>query len=115
MKAVYKANREKGIKIVDLPIPKISAANEVLVKVKKAAICGTDIHLYDWNQWCENVNAKNPMIIGHEFCGEVVEIGSNATLIKVGDLIDVVFEIGVNEWNGNRELQLKIVDLKKSE
>jgi len=87
MKAAYKPNREKGIKIVDLPIPKISAANEVLVKVKKAAICGTDIHLYDWNQWCENVNAKNPMIIGHEFCGEVVEIGSNVTLIKVGDLI----------------------------
>ena len=87
MKAVYKPNREKGIKIVDVPIPEISAANEVLVKVKKAAICGTDIHLYDWNQWCENVKAKNPMIIGHEFCGEVVEVGSNVTLVKVGDLI----------------------------
>jgi len=87
MKAVYKPNREIGIKVVDVPIPKISAANEVLVKVKKAAICGTDIHLYDWNQWCENVNAKNPMVIGHEFCGEVVEVGSNVTLVKVGDLI----------------------------
>jgi len=86
MKAVYKPNREKGIKIVDMPVPKISE-NEVLVKVKTVAVCGTDIHLYDWNQWCENVNAKNPMIIGHEFCGEVVEIGSNITLVKVGDLI----------------------------
>jgi threonine 3-dehydrogenase len=86
MKAVYKANRETGIKIVDITIPEI-AANEVLVKVKKAAICGTDIHLYDWNNWCENVNAKNPMIIGHEFCGEVVEVGSNVTLVKTGDLI----------------------------
>jgi len=86
MKAAYKANREKGIKIVDMPIPKISE-NEILVKVKKAAICGTDIHLYDWNNWCENVNAKNPMIIGHEFCGEVVEVGSNVTLVKTSDLI----------------------------
>ena len=86
MKAAYKSNREKGIKIVDIPVPSISK-NEVLVKVKKAAICGTDIHLYDWNNWCENVNAKNPMIIGHEFCGEVVEVGSNVTLVKTGDLI----------------------------
>ena len=86
MKAAYKSNREKGIKIIDVPVPKISE-NEVLVKVKKAAICGTDIHLYAWNQWCENVNAKNPMIIGHEFCGEVVEIGSNVTSVKTGDLV----------------------------
>ncbi len=86
MKAAYKPNREKGIKIVDVPIPEI-AANEVLVKVKKAAICGTDIHLYDWTNWCENVEAKNPMIIGHEFCGEVVEVGAQVTSVKAGDLI----------------------------
>ena len=86
MEAAYKPNREKGIEIIELPVPEISE-NEILVKVKKAAICGTDIHLYDWNQWCENVNAKNPMVIGHEFCGEVVEVGSTVTLVKTGDLI----------------------------
>ncbi len=86
MKTAFKPNREKGIKIVDMPVPNISE-NEVLVKVKKAAICGTDIHLYNWNQWCENVKAKNPMIIGHEFCGKVVEVGSNVTSVKTGDLI----------------------------
>jgi len=86
MKAVHKSNRGKGIEIIELPIPKISK-NEILIKVKKAAICGSDIHLYDWNNWCENVKAKNPMIIGHEFCGEVVEVGSNVTLVEVGDLI----------------------------
>jgi threonine 3-dehydrogenase len=86
MKAAYKANRNKGIEVRDIPIPKISSS-EVLVKVKKAAICGTDIHLYEWNDWCENVKAKNPMVIGHEFCGEVVEVGSNVKLIKVGDLV----------------------------
>ncbi len=86
MKAAYKANREKGIEIRDIPVPKIST-NEVLIKVKKAAICGSDIHLYEWNDWCENVNAKNPMVIGHEFCGEVVEAGDNVSSIKVGDLV----------------------------
>ncbi len=86
MKAAFKAKREKGIEIRDVPVPEISS-NEVLVKIKKAAVCGTDIHLYEWNDWCENVNAKNPMIIGHEFCGEVVEVGSNVTKIKVGDLV----------------------------
>ena len=74
MKIIYKPNRRKGIEIVELPIPKI-LKSEVLVKAKAAAICDTDIHLYDWNDCCENVNAKNPMIIGHEFCGEVIEVG----------------------------------------
>ena len=86
MKAAYKSNRSKGIEIKDLPIPKISE-NEVLVKVKVAAICGTDIHLYYWDQWCENVHAKNPMIIGHEFCGEVAKIGQNVHSVKEGDLV----------------------------
>jgi len=86
MKAAYKANRNKGIEVQDVSVPKISP-NEVLVKVKKAAICGTDIHLYEWNDWCENVNAKNPMVIGHEFCGAVVEVGRNVNLIKEGDLV----------------------------
>ena len=86
MKAAYKSNRGKGIEIKDLSIPKISE-NEVLIKVKVAAICGTDIHLYNWSNWCENVNAKNPMIIGHEFCGEIVKIGSNVNKVKIGDLV----------------------------
>jgi threonine 3-dehydrogenase len=86
MRAVYKSDRKKGIKIEDLPVPEI-ANNEVLVEVKAAAVCGTDIHLYNWNEWCENVNAKNPMVIGHEFCGKVVEIGSDVLSIKRGDLI----------------------------
>lgn len=86
MKAVMKTERAKGIVIKDVAIPKIKD-NEVLVKVKAAGICGTDIHLYHWNQWCENVNAKNPMIIGHEYCGEVVEVGTAVKSLKVGDLV----------------------------
>jgi threonine 3-dehydrogenase len=86
MKAAYKANRNKGIVIKDVPKPKIND-NELLVKVKKAAVCGTDIHLYEWNNWCENVNAKNPMVIGHEFSGEVVEVGENVKSINIGDIV----------------------------
>lgn len=84
MKAAYKAKREKGIEIRDVAVPEISS-NEVLIKVKKAAVCGTDIHLYEWDNWCENVKAKNPMIIGHEFCGEVVEVGTleNSTFARI--------------------------------
>ncbi len=86
MKAACKVDREKGIVIKDVPVPEIGE-NDVLIKVKKAAVCGTDIHLYHWNQWCENVNAKNPMVIGHEFCGEIVETGRNVTTLKKGDLV----------------------------
>jgi len=86
MKSIYKSERKKGIKLKEISKP-IILKNEVLVKVKKAAICGTDIHLYEWNDWCENVNAKNPMVIGHEFCGEVVEVGPNVTKVKLGDLV----------------------------
>lgn len=86
MKAAYKSKRSKGLEIKDIPIPEISS-NEVLIKVKAGAVCGTDIHLYNWNNWCENVNAKNPMVIGHEFCGEVVKTGDDVTSLKKGDLI----------------------------
>lgn len=86
MKAAYKSERKKGLQIVDIPEPVIHD-NEVLIRVKSAAICGTDLHLYDWNSWCENVKAKNPMVIGHEFCGEVVDTGKDVKQIKKGDLV----------------------------
>ena len=86
MKAAYKADRKKGIEIRDVPEP-VVGPGEVLLKVKVAAICGTDIHLYNWSNWCENVNAKNPMVIGHEVCGEIVEVGANVSSVKVGDLV----------------------------
>lgn len=98
MKAAFKAKREKGIEIRDVPVPKISS-NEVMVKVKKAAVCGTDIHLYEWNDWCENVKAKNPMIIGHEFCGEVIEVGKLVNSIQKGDLVAAETHIPCGQCN----------------
>jgi len=98
MKAAYKADRSKGIEIRDLPVPE-PKNNEVLVKIEAAAICGTDIHLYEWNDWCENVNAKNPMIIGHEFCGRVVKTGKQVNLINPGDLVAAETHIPCGKCN----------------
>lgn len=86
MKAIYKKDKNEGLEIRDIEEPEIGE-KEIKIRVKKAAVCGTDIHLYEWNNWCENVKAKNPMILGHEFCGEVVATGKQVTSIKVGDMV----------------------------
>ncbi len=86
MKAAVKENRSKGVTVKDVAVPQIKD-DEVLVKVAKGAICGTDIHLYHWSPWCENVNAKNPMVIGHEYSGRVVEVGKAVKSLQVGDLV----------------------------
>ena len=86
MYAIVKTKREAGAEITTVNIPKIER-NQVLVKVKAASICGTDIHIWDWNEWAQERVKKIPLILGHEFCGEVVDVGVDATSIKVGDFI----------------------------
>jgi threonine 3-dehydrogenase len=86
MKAVVKTERKRGATFMDVPAPKITHDDEILVKVKAAAICGTDLHIYQWNKWAsEHINT--PQIIGHEFAGEVVEVGKEVKRVKVGDYI----------------------------
>jgi threonine 3-dehydrogenase len=86
MKALGKFKKEPGISMItDAPIPKISS-NDVLIKIKKTAICGTDIHIYNWDEWSQRV-IPVPMITGHEFVGEIAEIGSEVTGFKVGDRV----------------------------
>ncbi len=87
MKALIKETPEKGAVLKEVEVPPIRE-NEVLVKVKKAAICGTDIHIYFWSAFAQQ-RLKLPMIFGHEFCGEVVEVGKNAKRLKQGDLVAV--------------------------
>ncbi|MFQ6083522.1 MAG: alcohol dehydrogenase catalytic domain-containing protein [Candidatus Aminicenantia bacterium] len=88
MKAVVKAKPGPGAELVEVDVPKISS-KEVLIKVKATSICGTDVHIYQWDEWSNNrIGAKNlPQIIGHEVAGEVVEVGSEVTRIKVGDYV----------------------------
>ena len=74
MKALVKKNSEKGIWMEDVPTPEVGA-NDILIKISKTAICGTDIHIYNWDDWAK-ATIPVPMIIGHEYVGEIVECGS---------------------------------------
>ncbi|MGL5439903.1 MAG: L-threonine 3-dehydrogenase [Filifactoraceae bacterium] len=85
MKALVKKFPEKGLWLEEVEIPKIKE-NEVLVKMHKTSICGTDVHIYNWDAWSQ-ATIKTPMTIGHEFVGEIVELGANVKDLKVGDLV----------------------------
>jgi threonine 3-dehydrogenase len=85
MKALVKLKPEKGIWMKDIPIPEVGV-NDVLIKIKKTAICGTDLHIYKWDDWSQRT-IKTPMTIGHEYVGEVVEIGAGVVNVKVGDRV----------------------------
>ena len=85
MKALVKAKAQKGLWMQEAPRPSI-APDEVLIKVEKTAICGTDMHIYKWDEWAQE-NVPIPLITGHEYGGEVVEIGSTVKRVKVGDKV----------------------------
>jgi threonine 3-dehydrogenase len=85
MKAIVKQHPEKGLALVNKEIPKISPT-EVLIKVKKSAICGTDVHIYQWGEWAKK-NITCPTTIGHEFSGEIVERGSAVTSVNIGERV----------------------------
>jgi threonine 3-dehydrogenase len=83
MKAARKVRREPGMDLVETPIPAIKP-DEVLVKVGATAICGSDIHFYTWDEYAQN-RLKPPITLGHEFAGEVVEVGAAVSEYKLGD------------------------------
>lgn len=86
MKAVVKTERAAGAELLDLDIP-VPGPGEVLVKVKATSICGTDVHIYTWNEWAQKRISHVPQTLGHEFAGEVVEVGSEVKRVKPGDLV----------------------------
>ena len=85
MQALVKAEAAAGLWLEDVPAPEIGI-NDVLIRVHKTGICGTDLHIYDWDAWAQRT-IPVPMVIGHEFVGEIVEIGSNVSGFEVGDLV----------------------------
>ncbi len=85
MKALVKSRREPGIWMEDVPIPGVGH-NDVLIKIRKTAICGTDVHIFNWDEWSQ-ATIPVPMTIGHEFVGEVVEIGQEVRGFKVGNRV----------------------------
>jgi threonine 3-dehydrogenase len=86
MLAVVKSDIKKGAELREVPVP-TPGPGDVVVKVKAAAICGTDSHIYEWNAWAQNAGIKLPTIMGHEFSGEVVSIGEGVKNLKVGDYV----------------------------
>ena len=85
MKALVKAKPEPGLWLEEVPIPEVGI-NDVLIKIYKTAICGTDVHIYNWNEWAQKT-IPIPMPVGHEFVGKIEAIGSNVHDFKPGDLV----------------------------
>ena len=85
MKALVKSKPEKGMWMEEVDIPEVGV-NDILVKIKKTAICGTDLHIYKWDEWSQNT-IKPGMIIGHEYVGEVAQVGDGVTGFEIGDRV----------------------------
>ncbi|WP_297105469.1 L-threonine 3-dehydrogenase [uncultured Devosia sp.] len=85
MRALVKAKAEPGIWMERVPVPEIGP-NDVLIKVKKSAICGTDVHIYNWDQWAQKT-VPVPLVTGHEFVGEIADVGSAVTEYRVGQRV----------------------------
>ena len=85
MHALVKARAATGIDLQEIAKP-VAGPNDVLIRVKRAAICGTDMHIYNWDAWAQKT-IPVPMAVGHEYCGEVVEIGSEVSGFKPGDRV----------------------------
>jgi len=85
MKALVKAKAEKGLWLRDVPVPEI-APDEVLIKIERTAICGTDMHIYKWDDWAAKT-VPVPMVVGHEYSGTVAAIGSTVRRVEVGQRV----------------------------
>jgi threonine 3-dehydrogenase len=85
MEALVKSRTEPGLWLEEVPIPTIGL-NDVLIRVHKTGICGTDLHIYGWDAWAQKT-IPVPMVVGHEFVGEVVDFGANVTDFSNGDLV----------------------------
>jgi threonine 3-dehydrogenase len=91
MKALRKMQAGRGLSMETAPVPAIGAA-DVLVRVKTASICGTDLHIYGWDRWSQG-RIKPPLTLGHEFCGVVERVGEDVTAVKVGDFVSAEMHV----------------------
>lgn len=85
MRALVKSRAERGLWLEDVPPPK-PGINDVLIRVDRTGICGTDVHIYQWDAWAQKT-IPVPMVVGHEFVGEIVEVGSNVTDFFPGEVV----------------------------
>jgi len=85
LKALVKESAAPGFKLKDVEEPRIRE-DEVLIRVRRAGVCGTDVHIYDWDAWAKG-RCKPPFVVGHEFAGDVVQVGRLVTDVKEGDRV----------------------------
>jgi threonine 3-dehydrogenase len=85
MKAILKRSVGPGLELAEVPEPTMGI-NDVLIRVQKTGICGTDVHIYEWDAWAQTT-VRPPLVIGHEFVGEVVDIGGNVSGFRPGDIV----------------------------
>ena len=85
MKAIVKSRPEPGIWMEDVPVPQ-PGPNDVLVRLHKTAICGTDLHIFNWDEWSRK-HVATPVVIGHEFAGTVEAVGDGVRGFKKGDVV----------------------------
>ncbi len=85
MRALVKTQAGPGLTLTDVPMPEVGI-DDVLVRVRKTGICGTDLHIASWDPWAAKT-IHPPLVVGHEFVGEVAQVGSNVTDLQVGDLV----------------------------
>jgi threonine 3-dehydrogenase len=95
MRAVAKTAAAPGAELIEVPIPPIGP-NDILMRVKAASMCGTDLHIWNWDPWAQS-RIQVPMVFGHECCGEVVEIGHNVTNVAPGDFVSLETHITCGE------------------
>jgi threonine 3-dehydrogenase len=86
MRAIAKLKPGRGLQLTEVPVP-VPGGNDVLIRIKRTSICGTDVHIYNWDAWAART-IQPPMVIGHEFVGEIAAVGANVANFAVGDLVD---------------------------
>src|SRR5207244_12493088 len=107
MPAIVKAKAEPGLWLEQVPVPEVGP-DDVLMRTKKASTCGTDIHIYNWDDWAQKT-IPVPMTIGHEFVGEIASVGTNVRGLAEGDLVvgdgNTICEHGRNSPAARRPLR----------
>lgn len=86
MRALAKTAPGPGLTLIEAPVPE-PGINDVLIKIKRTSICGTDVHIFNWDSWAQKT-IETPRIIGHEFVGEIAAVGTNVQGFSLGDLVD---------------------------
>src|SRR5258706_4579567 len=91
MKALRKTQAAKGLQMDTVAVP-LLGSTDVLVRVRAASICGTDLHIYGWDRWSQG-RIKPPVTLGHEFCGVVEKVGSDVEAVKTGDFVSAEMHV----------------------